>query len=85
MGDRPVSAPRDDGATPSTGDRELRLDAGGCEVATYTPLATHATPSHAVEVLGTLREAGAQHILINPAYDHMQQMDVLMNKVIPQL
>ena len=44
-----------------------------------------ATPSRAVEVLGTLREAGAQHILINPAYDHMQQMDVLMNKVIPQL
>jgi probable F420-dependent oxidoreductase len=44
-----------------------------------------ATPTHAVEVLGTLREAGAQHILLNPAYDHMKQMDVLIEKVIPQL
>lgn len=44
-----------------------------------------ATPSRAVEVLGTLREAGAQHILLNPAYDHLQQMDLLMQKVIPQL
>lgn len=44
-----------------------------------------ATPSRAVEVLGTLREAGAQHILLNPAYDHMQQMEVLVEKVIPQL
>ncbi|MFM9968176.1 MAG: LLM class flavin-dependent oxidoreductase [Burkholderiales bacterium] len=44
-----------------------------------------ATPARAVEVLGTLREAGAQHILLNPAYDHMRQMDVLMEKVIPQL
>ncbi|MSQ51271.1 MAG: LLM class flavin-dependent oxidoreductase [Betaproteobacteria bacterium] len=44
-----------------------------------------ATPARAVEVLGTLREAGAQHILLNPAFDHMQQMDVLMEKVIPQL
>lgn len=44
-----------------------------------------ATPSRAVEVLGTLREAGARHILLNPSYDHMQQMDMLMDKVIPQL
>ena len=44
-----------------------------------------ATPARAVDVLGTLREAGARHILLNPAYDHMQQMDVLMEKVIPQL
>ena len=44
-----------------------------------------ATPSRAVEVMGTLREAGAQHILLNPAYDHMRQMEVLMEKVIPQL
>ena len=44
-----------------------------------------ATPSRAVEVLGTLREAGAQHILINPVYDHMQQMDLIVDKIVPQL
>ena len=44
-----------------------------------------ATPSRAVEVLGTLREAGAQHILINPVYDHLQQMDLIVEKIVPQL
>ena len=44
-----------------------------------------ATPSHLVDVLGTLQEAGAQHVLLNPAGDHMKQMDLLMDKVIPQL
>ena len=44
-----------------------------------------ATPTRAVEVLGTLREAGVQHILLNPVYEHLQQMDVLVEKVIPQL
>ena len=44
-----------------------------------------APASRAVEVLGTLREAGFQHVLLNPAYDHQRQMEVLMTKVIPQL
>lgn len=44
-----------------------------------------ATPSRAVEVLGQLREAGARHVLINPAYDHMQQMELITAKVVPQL
>lgn len=44
-----------------------------------------ATPSRAVDVLCRLKEAGAQHILLNPAYDHLQQMDTLLAKVIPQL
>jgi len=44
-----------------------------------------AAPSRAVEVLGRLREAGAQHVLLNPAYDHMQQMDIIVEKLVPQL
>ena len=44
-----------------------------------------AAPSRAVEVLGRLREAGAQHVLLNPTYDHMQQMDIIAEKLVPQL
>ena len=44
-----------------------------------------ATPNRAVEVLGKLREAGAQHVLIHPVYDYMKQMDALAAKVVPQL
>lgn len=44
-----------------------------------------AAPSRAVEVLGRLREAGAQHVLLNPAYDHMRQMDMIVEKLVPQL
>ena len=44
-----------------------------------------ATPNRAVEVVGGLREAGAQHVLLNPAYDHMKQLELLATKVVPQL
>jgi probable F420-dependent oxidoreductase len=44
-----------------------------------------ASPSRAVEVLSQIREAGAQHILIHPCYDHMKQMEALLAKVVPQL
>jgi probable F420-dependent oxidoreductase len=44
-----------------------------------------ASPSRAVEALSKIREAGAQHILLNPCYDHMKQMEVLLAKVVPQL
>jgi probable F420-dependent oxidoreductase len=44
-----------------------------------------ATPARAVEVLGRLREAGAQHVVLNPVYEYMEQMDALMAKVVPQL
>ena len=44
-----------------------------------------ATPSRAVEVLGQIREAGARHILVNPCYDHLRQMELLATKIIPQL
>ena len=60
----------------------LRYQYGGRD---QSDVGLAATPSRAVEVLGTLREAGAQHILINPAYEHMQQMDVIAEKIIPQL
>ncbi len=38
-----------------------------------------------VEVLGRIREAGAQHILINPCYEHRKQMELLLAQVLPQL
>jgi probable F420-dependent oxidoreductase len=44
-----------------------------------------ASASRAVEVLGRLREAGARHLLVNPCYDHMKQMELLAAKVVPQL
>jgi len=44
-----------------------------------------ASPSRLVEVLGKLREAGAQHVLINITSNHMRQMDVIVEKVVPQL
>jgi probable F420-dependent oxidoreductase len=44
-----------------------------------------ATPAGAVEVLGTLRDAGLHHIALNPSYDHRQQMELLATKVMPQL
>ncbi len=44
-----------------------------------------ASVSRAVDVLGKLREAGAQHVLINPCYDHMKQMEMIAAKVVPQL
>ena len=44
-----------------------------------------ASANRAVDVLGSLREAGAQHVLVNPVYDHMNQMEVLAAKVVPQL
>jgi probable F420-dependent oxidoreductase len=43
------------------------------------------TPAGAVELLGTLREAGVSHIALNPCYDHLQQMELLAAKVLPQL
>ncbi len=44
-----------------------------------------ASVSRTVEVLGKLREAGAQHVLVNPCYDHMKQMELIAAKVVPQL
>jgi probable F420-dependent oxidoreductase len=44
-----------------------------------------ATPGRAVEVLGRFREAGARHIVLNPCYDHLEQMELLADKVAPQL
>lgn len=44
-----------------------------------------ATPSQAVDVLGELRDAGIGHLLLNPVYDHVEQMELLAAKVVPQL
>jgi alkanesulfonate monooxygenase SsuD/methylene tetrahydromethanopterin reductase-like flavin-dependent oxidoreductase (luciferase family) len=44
-----------------------------------------ATPSEAVEWLGRFVDAGVNHILLNPCYEHESQMEILATKVVPQL
>jgi probable F420-dependent oxidoreductase len=44
-----------------------------------------ATPSKAVERLGHFIDAGVNHILLNPCYEHESQMEILATKVVPQL
>jgi len=44
-----------------------------------------ATPSEAVEWLGRFIDAGVNHILLNPCYEHESQMEILATKVVPQL
>ena len=44
-----------------------------------------ATPSKAVEWLGRFIDAGVNHILLNPCYEHESQMEILATKVVPQL
>jgi probable F420-dependent oxidoreductase len=44
-----------------------------------------ATPSETVEWLGRFIEAGVNHILLNPCYEHESQVEILATKVVPQL
>jgi len=44
-----------------------------------------ATPSEAVAWLGRFSDAGVNHILLNPCYEHESQMEILATKVVPQL
>jgi probable F420-dependent oxidoreductase len=44
-----------------------------------------ATPSEAVAWLGRFIDAGVNHILLNPCYEHASQMEILATKVVPQL
>ena len=44
-----------------------------------------ATPSEAVAWLGRFIDAGVNHILLNPCYEHESQMEILATKVVPQL
>jgi probable F420-dependent oxidoreductase len=44
-----------------------------------------ATPSKAAEWLARFIEAGVDHVLLNPCYEHERQMEILAAKVVPQL
>ncbi|HVA14370.1 MAG TPA: LLM class flavin-dependent oxidoreductase [Stellaceae bacterium] len=44
-----------------------------------------ATPSQAVAWLKRFIDAGVNHILLNPCYEHESQMETLATKVVPQL
>jgi len=44
-----------------------------------------ATPSKAAEWLGRFIDAGVNHILLNPCYEHESQMEILATKVVRQL
>jgi hypothetical protein len=38
-----------------------------------------------VDKLGELVRAGAQHLLLDPVYDHVEQMELLAAEVVPAL
>jgi probable F420-dependent oxidoreductase len=44
-----------------------------------------ATPARAIEIIGRLRDAGLDHLVLNPCYDHARQMDMLADAVVPHL
>jgi alkanesulfonate monooxygenase SsuD/methylene tetrahydromethanopterin reductase-like flavin-dependent oxidoreductase (luciferase family) len=41
--------------------------------------------SECVDKLGELLKAGAQHLLLDPVYDHVEQMELLADGVVPAL
>lgn len=43
------------------------------------------SPARCVEELSRLRDAGYQHLLLNPVHDFLGQMELLTEKVAPQL
>ena len=43
------------------------------------------TPRQCIEVLGAMRDAGLQHVLLHPFDDAMQQLEVLTSEVAPDL
>jgi hypothetical protein len=69
--------------------RQLPDDAlsGGDDdrVALMLPAGLAATPAQAVDWLGRFVQAGVNHILLNPCYEHESQMEILATKVVPQL
>jgi hypothetical protein len=42
-------------------------------------------PGRTVEVVGRIREAGARHLVLNVMYDHLEQMEAVAARVVPQL
>jgi hypothetical protein len=42
-------------------------------------------PAECVDKLGELIRAGTQHLLLNPVFDEMEQMELLASDVIPRL
>jgi hypothetical protein len=38
-----------------------------------------------IDKLGELVRAGAKHLLLNPVFDEIEQMEILASDVIPQL
>ncbi len=43
------------------------------------------SPARCADKLAEIVEAGAQLILLNPAFDHMEQLEALSQEVIPQI
>ena len=38
-----------------------------------------------IDKLGELVRAGAQHLMLNPAFDHMEHLELLAREVVPHL
>ena len=51
----------------------------------YRSMGVAGAPGRIVEEVGRLREAGARHIVLNVMYDHLDQMEAVAARVVPQL
>ncbi len=51
----------------------------------YQNMGVAGAPGRIVEVVAKLREAGAQHVVLNVLYDHIEQMEAVAARVVPQL
>lgn len=51
----------------------------------YRSMGVAGAAGRIVEEVGRLREAGARHIVLNVMYDHLDQMEAVAARVVPQL
>ena len=51
----------------------------------YQSMGVAGAPGRVVEVVGRIREAGAGHMVLNVMYDHLEQMEAVALRVVPQL
>ena len=51
----------------------------------YQSMGVAGAPGRIVEVVGKLREAGARHVVLNVLYEHIEQMEAVAARVVPQL
>jgi probable F420-dependent oxidoreductase len=51
----------------------------------YRSMGVAGAPGRIAEEIGRIREAGAHHLVLNVLYDHLEQMEAVTARVVPQL